>query len=131
VAVDALGRPESFDPSADPVIRVVANRLRKALDSFYEERSATVPVHIMLVRGSYRPSFQAGPRPANDDARATAAGRKAPPSKPVDDTVPQRELDPARPDVSKASHHVYLRIIGLLATLLVCALVYIGWTLIG
>ena len=131
MAVDALGRPESFDPSADPVIRVVANRLRKALDSFYEERSATVPVHIMLVRGSYRPSFQAAPRPANDDARPAGAGRKAPPTKPLDDTGPQRELSPVQHSAPEASRRVYLQIIGLLAALLVCALIYIGWTLFG
>ncbi len=57
VAVDALGRPESFDPSHDPVIRVIATRLRKALDAFYAEAGAKVPIRIKLVRGSYRPVF--------------------------------------------------------------------------
>lgn len=57
VAVDAFGRPETFDASRDPVIRVVATRLRKALDAFYDDPAAAVPVRISIIRGSYRPIF--------------------------------------------------------------------------
>ena len=31
IATVALGRPESFDPSQDPIVRVEASRLRRAL----------------------------------------------------------------------------------------------------
>ena len=61
VAVDALGRPDSFDPSSDPVIRVIATRLRKALDTFYDKPDPGVPYRIRLVRGSYRPVFSPAP----------------------------------------------------------------------
>ena len=57
VAIDALGRAEDFDPATDPVIRVVANRLRKALDAYYAEAGAIGPIRIDLVKGNYRPVF--------------------------------------------------------------------------
>jgi len=60
VAVDALGRPETFDASSDPVIRVVANRLRHALNRFNAEPAVDLPVRIKLVKGSYRPVFTTG-----------------------------------------------------------------------
>lgn len=57
VAVDALGREESFDPSSDAVIRVVANRLRQTLERVYLEMGDQVPIRINMVKGSYRPVF--------------------------------------------------------------------------
>src|ERR1700730_3719137 len=36
IAVEALGRAENFDPQADPIVRVEAMRLRRALARYYE-----------------------------------------------------------------------------------------------
>jgi hypothetical protein len=35
IAVDVFGRPESFNPAEDSIVRVEAHRLRKKLRSFY------------------------------------------------------------------------------------------------
>src|SRR5437868_14791065 len=35
IAVDALGRKQSFDPKIDPIVRVEAGRLRRALSRYY------------------------------------------------------------------------------------------------
>ncbi len=56
VAVDALGKPESFDPQNDPVVRVLAGRLRASLTTFYETRP-DVEVRIVMKPGSYVPQF--------------------------------------------------------------------------
>ena len=56
VAIDALGKPDSFDPQNDPVVRVLAGRLRAALASYYEANPA-VDLRITMRPGSYVPSF--------------------------------------------------------------------------
>lgn len=58
IAVDCLGREEGFDSAKDPIVRIEAARLRKLLDSFYEQDNFTPPPYrISLPKGSYRLSF--------------------------------------------------------------------------
>lgn len=57
VAVDALGKPDSFDPQNDPVVRVLAGRLRAALTA-YNEQNTEAPIIITMSPGSYVPSFK-------------------------------------------------------------------------
>jgi len=56
VAVDALGKPTSFDPQNDPSVRVLANRLRASLDNYYASNPEQA-LYIELYRGSYVPHF--------------------------------------------------------------------------
>lgn len=56
VAVDALGKPATFDPQNDPSVRVLAKRLRTSLDLYYQLYPAT-DVIIELKPGSYVPRF--------------------------------------------------------------------------
>ncbi|MFK7995478.1 MAG: hypothetical protein AB8B87_15190 [Granulosicoccus sp.] len=56
VAVDALGKPDTFDPQNDPVVRVLAGRLRAAL-SAYNDENEDAPLMITMKPGSYVPSF--------------------------------------------------------------------------
>lgn len=81
VAVDVFGRPPSFDPQTDPIVRVQARRLRALLDQFYEEGRGKAGVRIDLPVGRYVPEFRAldtGPgepadEPVAEPAAATAA----------------------------------------------------------
>jgi TolB-like protein len=57
IATQALGRDESFDPQADPIVRVEAGRLRRALDLYYAGPGASDAVRISIPRGGYVPSF--------------------------------------------------------------------------
>ncbi|HVX91599.1 MAG TPA: hypothetical protein VG985_00100 [Xanthobacteraceae bacterium] len=57
IAVEALGRDADFDPQTDPIVRVEAGRLRRALERYYGETGADDPVAIELPRGSYVPVF--------------------------------------------------------------------------
>ncbi len=57
IAVNALGRPESFDPQLDTVVRVTAHALRKRLEDYYKSAGAHHPVHICLPPGHYVPKF--------------------------------------------------------------------------
>jgi len=58
IAVEALGRGEDFDPQADPIVRVEAGRLRRALAEYYAGPGAADVVVIDLPRGRYIPTFR-------------------------------------------------------------------------
>lgn len=57
IAVHALGRPESFDPQVDTIVRVTAHALRKRLEDYYRTAGAEHSVHICLPPGHYVPKF--------------------------------------------------------------------------
>lgn len=72
IAVGALDCPESFDQRFDPRVRVMAGRVRKALDRYYEGEGARDPVRITMPRGAYRTLLvpaEVG-RPIIEDERA-------------------------------------------------------------
>jgi tetratricopeptide (TPR) repeat protein len=58
IAVEALGRDERFDPQTDPIVRVEATRLRRAVERYYAGPGADEPVLIELRPGSYVPVFR-------------------------------------------------------------------------
>jgi TolB-like protein len=69
VATEVLGRPESFDPQVDPIVRVEATRLRRSLERYYGRHADGVTISIP--RGSYVPHFGREPlAPAPDAAVA-------------------------------------------------------------
>jgi tetratricopeptide (TPR) repeat protein len=70
IAVEVLRRDVSFDPQSDPIVRVEATRLRRAIERYYGGAGADDPVIIDLPRGSYVPTF----RRRQTDAAARAVG---------------------------------------------------------
>ncbi len=58
IAVEGLGRDQSFDPQADPIVRVEAGRLRRALEHYYAGSGMDDPVIIDLPLGAYVPGFR-------------------------------------------------------------------------
>ncbi|MGB5746264.1 MAG: hypothetical protein WBM69_04735, partial [Desulfobacterales bacterium] len=57
IAVSVYGRTEKFDPQIDPIVRVEAGRLRRALEHYYLTVGRNDPVHIKIPKGSYVPTF--------------------------------------------------------------------------
>jgi hypothetical protein len=57
IGVEALGRDASFDPQVDPIVRVEATRLRRAMERYYAGAGVDDPIIIDLPRGSYVPTF--------------------------------------------------------------------------
>jgi hypothetical protein len=55
IALEVFERPETFDPVADPIVRIEAGRLREKLRCYYEAEGWNDPVRIALPRGTYRP----------------------------------------------------------------------------
>ncbi len=60
IAVENLGRDAGFDPLTDPIVRVEAGKLRRALEHYYLKAGADDPVVIELPRGGYVPAFSRG-----------------------------------------------------------------------
>jgi TolB-like protein/Flp pilus assembly protein TadD len=57
VAVEVFGRPETFDPAIDPLVRVEAGRLRDKLREYYGTDGQGDPVRINLPKGTYAPQI--------------------------------------------------------------------------
>jgi hypothetical protein len=58
IAIEAFGRDETFDPQTDPIVRVEAARLRRAIHRYYADAGAGDTVQIELPLGSYVPAFR-------------------------------------------------------------------------
>ena len=58
IGVEVLRRDTKFDPQLDPIVRVEATRLRRAIERYYAGPGATDPLIIDLPRGSYVPTFR-------------------------------------------------------------------------
>jgi adenylate cyclase len=57
IAVSVYGRTEKFDPQVDPIVRVEAGRLRRALEHYYLTAGKNDPVGIKILKGGYVPTF--------------------------------------------------------------------------
>ena len=57
IGVGALGRKEDFDPQVDPIVRVEAIRLRRALSNYFAHDGAGRPIVIEIPLGHYVPIF--------------------------------------------------------------------------
>jgi adenylate cyclase len=58
IALAVYGRNESFDPQVDPIVRVEAGRLRRALEHYYLTDGKNDPIRIEIPKGAYVPTFQ-------------------------------------------------------------------------
>lgn len=58
VALTAFDRTDDFDPQTDPIVRIEASRLRRALEHYYLTAGKTDPVRIGIPKGSYAAIFE-------------------------------------------------------------------------
>ena len=58
VATQVLGRKADFDPNLDPIVRIQAGRLRRALEQYYGVQGKSDAVVIDVPKGSYVPVFR-------------------------------------------------------------------------
>lgn len=71
VAIEVFGRDANFDIQNDPVVRIEAGRLRRALERYYLLRGSAEPVLIEIPKGGYVPRFQWRQRRAEDGQAAS------------------------------------------------------------
>ena len=58
VAIAIYDRPSTFDPQSDPIVRVEASRLRRALENYYLSSDGKDLVVIEIPKGGYVPLFK-------------------------------------------------------------------------
>ena len=58
VATQVLGRKADFDAGKDPIVRILAGRLRRALERYYATQGRQDPMRIDIPKGAYVPMFQ-------------------------------------------------------------------------
>jgi hypothetical protein len=61
IAVEVFGRDSSFDPQSDPIVRVEAGHLRRALDRYCLGAGRADEVEITIPKGRYAPKFRLRP----------------------------------------------------------------------
>ena len=94
IGVQVFDKDSSFDPRADPIVRVQARRLRARLVRYYREEGGADAVLIELPKGGYAPVFKN--RDASGTARRsigpTLAGQNTLAVQPLADQSPAQDL---------------------------------------
>jgi tetratricopeptide (TPR) repeat protein len=97
IAVEAFGRSADFDPQTDPIVRVEAGRLRRALAQYYAGEGADDPLRISIPVGAYVPVFDVvdiAPAIVSQDGEAAAEPLAEPPE-PFPPAAPENAPEPA------------------------------------
>jgi hypothetical protein len=58
LGVEVFGRDPNYDTSADPIVRIAANEIRKRLGQWYQEPDRQHNVKIRLIAGTYLLKFE-------------------------------------------------------------------------
>ena len=90
IATEALGRPDTFDPQTDPIVRVQARRLRQALLAYYATPEADDSMRISLPVGAYVPEITSHSARTRETTRETGATLPPPAPAPESAERPRR-----------------------------------------
>lgn len=71
IATEVYGRNTDFDAAHDPVVRIQAGRLRRAIERYYLVGGVHDPIRIDIPKGTYVPVFTANPHAAKEAATST------------------------------------------------------------
>ncbi|MEO7275508.1 MAG: tetratricopeptide repeat protein [Vicinamibacterales bacterium] len=95
IGVQVFDKSASFDPRADPIVRVQARRLRARLARYYREEGAEDTVVLDLPKGGYAPVFKLRDAAASGrrSLGATLAGQNTIAVLPFADLSPGHDLD--------------------------------------
>jgi hypothetical protein len=88
IAVEALGRPDSFDARLDSIVRVEARRLREKLELYYETKGVADHIIIRIEPGKYIPLFLDRVGRMADSAVTLRIGLFQSPAQTLDDIAP-------------------------------------------
>jgi TolB-like protein len=92
VALTAFDRTDDFDPQTDPIVRIEASRLRRALEHYYLTAGKTDPLRIEIPKGSYVATFGY----AEPDPAATQEIERAHSAEPVPQAIQRPRILPMR-----------------------------------
>src|ERR1019366_369960 len=64
IGLDALGKPPTYDPRHDAIVRIQVGRLRQKLADYYRTEGKEDPVGIDLPKGHFKLIWEPRPSPA-------------------------------------------------------------------
>jgi hypothetical protein len=100
---EVFERDDSYNPAADPIVRVGAHEIRKKLELYYQQEGATDPIRLEIPVGSYEAAFirlappplrltpSLTPAPPSESAEAKALIFPEPPAPSSEATSPSQE----------------------------------------
>lgn len=77
IGIEAFGKPESYDPARDSIVRLQVGRLRQKLAVYYQTEGASDPLLVSLPKGAFKLTFEpahAEAAPAERDPKRWIAG---------------------------------------------------------
>ena len=94
IGVQVFDKDSSFDPRADPIVRVQARRLRARLVRYYHEEGGADAILIELPKGGYAPVFKNrdASTPLRRSMAPTLAGQNTIAVQPLADHSPGHDL---------------------------------------
>src|SRR3954454_18793781 len=58
IGIDAFGKPETYDPKQDSIVRLQVGRLRQKLAVYYQTEAASDTVLVSIPKGAYKLNFE-------------------------------------------------------------------------
>jgi hypothetical protein len=92
IGVDALGKPDTFDPRQDAGVRLLASRLRLKLEEYYNGEGNADPVTIDMPRGRFKIVWKPRKSGTPEPALPAAALPSVSPALPTDSSAELRAL---------------------------------------
>lgn len=77
IGVEALGKPEGYDPRLDSTVRVDISKLRSKLREHYQKKGVTSPLRIEIPKGQYDLTYTRVPPLVELPAMETATEKRA------------------------------------------------------
>ncbi len=75
IAIEAMGRPEWFDPRTDPIVRVSMSSIRDRLLAYFATEGSSERIRLTIPKGQYRAVFTEVSAPAAGASLAGALAR--------------------------------------------------------
>ncbi len=72
IGVDAFGKPSSYDPRHDAIVRLQVGRLRQKLGEYYRTEGKDDPVVFELPKGRFKLKWEVRTAPLEDDRNSVA-----------------------------------------------------------
>jgi hypothetical protein len=71
IAVEALGKPDTYDPHVNSLVRIQTGRLRQKLSEYYAAEGKDDPVTVQLPRGSFKLAVSEQKAPSQFESRSS------------------------------------------------------------
>jgi len=84
IGIDALGKPSSYDPRQDSVVRIQVGRLRQKLAEYYRTEGKDDPIIVDLPKGRFKLTCEPRPEPTVPEVVEPVAVVPEPPAKGFD-----------------------------------------------